>query len=60
MITLWDAFEQALLKELPDCKQIITPGWEPGYKGDQWQRFLSERGYTPHRENTYIKTIGRK
>lgn len=60
LITLWDAFEQALLQEVPECYQIITPGWEPGYEVEQWKSFLSARGYNPHRENTYIKTMGRK
>lgn len=60
LVTLWDAFEQALLLEVPDCERIITPGWEPGYEGDQWKVFLSGRGYAPHRDNTCTKTIGRK
>lgn len=60
LITLWDTFEQALLQEVPDCERIVTPGWEPSYEGEGWKRLLSERGYAPHRENTYIKTIGKK
>lgn len=57
LIILWQSFEQGLLGRFPDCEQIVTPGWEPKYDGEQFRAFLAARGYSPHRENTYHKMI---
>lgn len=55
--SVWQAFERALLEEFPDCERVITPGWDPGYDGEQFRAFLQRQGYAPHIENTFIKTI---
>lgn len=57
LITLWQTFEQELLKAFPDCQRIITPGSEPKYDDTVFRKFLAERGYVPHQENTFIKII---
>jgi hypothetical protein len=49
--------ESALLRELPKTEAILTPGWKPKYEPKQWGSFLRERGYAPHKENTYRKLI---
>ncbi len=41
----WKAFEQFLVNEFPDTKEIITPAWEPKYDTARWQEFLSAEGY---------------
>jgi len=58
--TLWHYFEQNLLAEFPDCRAILTPGWEPSYDGAPFRAFLQERGYSPHVENTFRKAIDRQ
>jgi hypothetical protein len=55
--TIWQAFERRLLTEFPDCERILTPGWEPSYEGKQFRAFLASQGFTPHEDNTFIKTI---
>lgn len=41
----WKAFEQFLVGEFPDAKEIITPAWEPKYETARWQGFLRAEGY---------------
>lgn len=60
LITLWQTFEQELLKAFPDCGRIITPGSELKYDDIVFRKFLEERGFAPHQENTFIKTISRR
>ena len=53
----WYFFEQGLLQQFSDCERIVTPGWEPKYEGEKWRQFLESRGYVPHEENTFIKSL---
>lgn len=55
--TLWQHFEQRLLEQFADCERIVTPAWEPKYDSEQYQAFLQDRGFSPHCDNTFIKTI---
>ena len=60
LITLWQTFEQELLKVFPDCERIITPGSEPKYSNTVFRKFLEGRGYSPHQENAFVKTISKR
>ncbi len=57
--TLWQCFEEGLLKEFPDCEQILTPGWEPQYGEALFKEFLRQRGYSPQDEvqRVFVKMV---
>jgi hypothetical protein len=55
LAVLWQRFEKELIERFPDCERIVTPAWEPKYKGEQRWRFLADQGYTPHVENIFAK-----
>jgi hypothetical protein len=44
LVTLWQGFEKALLKELPDTTMIYTT-YEPIYEREVYKTFLALQGY---------------
>jgi hypothetical protein len=57
--SIWHTFERALLREFPDVEAILTPGWEPSYKNEEFRAFLESQGFVPYEENTYRKVVPR-
>lgn len=55
--SIWQVFEQKLLREFSDVKTILTPGHEPSYDDEQFRAFLQQQGYAPHIENTFRKIL---
>jgi hypothetical protein len=55
----WEGFERVLLEIFTDTKRIVTPGWEPEYRTEQWQAFLYGCGYQPENGNpqAFVKRI---
>jgi hypothetical protein len=46
--TLWRGMEDTLLDLLPETRFLVTPGWDPDYDQDTWERFLVAVDYLPH------------
>lgn len=47
--TLWQCFEEGLLKIFSDCTQIVTPGGEPQYDNALWPfSTVFEKSYGKH------------
>jgi hypothetical protein len=45
---LWTGFEQFLTAQFPDASQIATTYSDPDYQTEQYQEFLTARGYSAH------------
>jgi hypothetical protein len=45
---LWRGMEHTLLTLLPETRFLVTPGWDPQYDQDTWERFLVAVDYLPH------------
>lgn len=55
---LWAGMEDTLLQLLPHTQFLVTPGWDPQYDQDTWERFLVAVGYLPHlmHERLFMKS----
>jgi hypothetical protein len=55
---LWQGMEDTLLDLLPETRFLVTPGWDPEYDQDRWERFLVAMDYLPHlmHEELFMKS----
>jgi hypothetical protein len=56
LATLWQGFEDALLKELPDTTRIYTT-YEPIYERPVFKTFLRKRQYRPIEKVAFVKEV---
>jgi hypothetical protein len=54
--TVWQGFEKALLKELPDTAKIYTT-YEPIYERPVYESFLAKHGYRPIEKVAFVKEV---
>jgi hypothetical protein len=54
--TLWQGFEKALLKELPETTKIYTT-YEPIYDRPVYVTFLAKHGYHPVEKVAFVKEV---
>jgi hypothetical protein len=56
LATIWEGFEKALLKELPDTTKIYTT-YEPIYDRSMYKTFLAKQGYHPVEKVAFVKEV---
>jgi hypothetical protein len=56
LATIWQGFEETLLKELPDTTRIYTT-YEPIYDRPVYQTFLAMQGYRPMKKVAFRKEV---
>jgi hypothetical protein len=56
LATVWQGFEKALLKELPDTAKIYTT-YEPIYERPVYESFLAKHGYRPIEKVAFLKEV---
>jgi hypothetical protein len=54
--TVWQGFEDLLLKELPDTTKIYTT-YEPIYDRPVFKTFLAKQGYRPVEKVAFVKEV---
>jgi hypothetical protein len=56
---LWRGVEETLLELLPQTRFLVTPGWDPEYAEDPYERFLVAMDYVPHlmHANLFMKSL---
>jgi hypothetical protein len=56
LATIWQGFENTLLKELPETTKIYTL-YEPIYADQVYKTFLAKLGYSPIDNATFVKEV---
>jgi hypothetical protein len=56
LATIWQGFEETLLKELPDTTRIYTT-YEPIYDRPVYKTFLAKQGYGPIKKVAFVKEV---
>jgi hypothetical protein len=56
LATVWQEFENTLLKELPDTAKIYTT-YEPIYERPIYKAFLAKQGYRPVKKVAFVKEV---
>jgi hypothetical protein len=56
LATVWQGFEETLLKELPDTTKVYTT-YEPIYERPVYKTFLVQHGYRPVEKVAFVKEV---
>lgn len=59
LMVLWQGFERFLRQRFPAARQIVTPKDEPEYEPDEWEKFLSRRGFQDLGNGAFGKELDR-